>query len=392
MTLEELVYIDSTGYHFADYPTILEWLKDEYRAIFGADVYLEADSQDGQDIAIRARALYDAAALGASVYNSFSPATAQGAGLSRIVKINGIKRQVPTKSTVDLVITGTVGTVITNGIAQDTNGNKWVLPSPTTIPVTGTITVTAEAQEEGDVSAGAGTVTKIYTPTRGWLSVTNLLAATEGVAVETDAELRLRQSTSVALPSLTVFEGTIGTVENLDGVTRVRGYENDSNATDSDGIPEHSISLVVEGGDTQEIADAIAAKKTAGTGTYGTTSATTYDKYGMPNTINFFRPTLVPIKVQVSLKAFTGYTTGYETQIKEAVAALINSLRIGDDVLITKLYVPANLPNTVAGATFDITLIEIAKVPDAFGTINVPIAFNEAASALTSNITVVVVP
>jgi len=80
------------------------------------------------------------------------------------------------------------------------------------------------------------------------------------------------QTDSTALPSLSVFEGTKGTVANLAGVVRSRGYENDTSAVDVDGIPAHSIAMVVEGGDSVEIATAIATKKTPGTRTVGTTS------------------------------------------------------------------------------------------------------------------------
>jgi len=392
MTLNDLVWVDSSGYHFADYPTILEWLKDEYRAIYGEDVYLEPDSQDGQEIAVRARALYDTAALGATIYNSFSPSTAQGVGLSRVVKINGIRRQVATKSTVDLEIGGSVGTTITNGIAEDSNSNKWLLPALVVIPISGTITVTATAEKVGSITAQPATITKISTPTLGWQTVNNVLTATPGVAVEEDAELRVRQTTSVALPSLSVMEGTKGAVANVAGVSRSEGYENDDDVIDSDGLPPHSISMVVEGGDSQAIAEIIARHKTPGTKTYGTTSEVVFDKYGMSNTINFYRPTIVPMKVEVNLTAFIGYTTGYDTLIKQAVADLINSLKIGQDVLITKLYVPANLPGTTPGSTFDIITIEIAKVVNAFGTINVPILFNEAASCNVADVVVVVAP
>lgn len=390
--ITELVWIDDNGYHYADYPTFLEWLKEEYRTIFGADVYLEADSQDGQDIAIRARAMYDSAALGAAIYNSRSPATAQGVGLASLVKVNGIKKRVPTKSTVDLDLAGDIGTVITDGIAEDTNGNKWVLPTPTTIPITGTITVTATAQEAGAVRAEASTVTKIFTPTRGWVSVNNPLAATAGAPVETDGQLRVRQSVSTALPSLSVMEGTIGAVANVDGVVRYKGYENDSASTDADGIPAHSIALVVEGGSAAEIAEAIAIKKTPGTRTYGTTSEVVFDRYGMPNTINFFRPTDVPITVEVRITALAGYTSGYAELIKTAVADLINSLSIGADVLYTKLFVPANLPGTVQGTTFDILTIKLKRGADPLAASNVVIAFNEVASCDVANITVTVVP
>src|SRR5271165_3585040 len=106
MTLTDLVYIDSTGHHFADYPSFQTWLTGQYQSIYGADVILTPDSQDGQFLAILARAFYDTAALGASVYNSFSPVTAQGVGLSRLVKINGLTRLSPSFSTVVLTLVG----------------------------------------------------------------------------------------------------------------------------------------------------------------------------------------------------------------------------------------------------------------------------------------------
>jgi uncharacterized phage protein gp47/JayE len=390
--LSDLTYIDESGFHYEDYPTFLSWLQDEYKAIYGADVYLEADSQDGQFLAIIARALYDSAALGASVYNSRSPTTSQGVGLSSVVKINGIRRRIATNSTVDLDIGGQVGTIITNGVAEDTLGQKWLLPASVTIPISGSITVTATAEEVGEVSAQVGTITKIFTPTLGWQTVDNAAVATEGVAVETDAELRIRQTESVALPSLSVFEGTVGAVKNVDGVTRVQGYENDSNITDSDGIPAHNISIVAEGGDVAEIAEAIAIHKTPGTGTYGTTSETVFDEYGVPNVINFYRPTIVDVEVEVTIEAFTGYSSAFADEIKAAVAAAINILAIGKDVLITKLYVPANLPGTSQGATFDIVSIEIAKSGDPLAASNIDILFNEAAQCVVGDVTVTVVP
>lgn len=391
MTIEELVYIDANGYFFADYPTFLAFVQDQYRTIYGADVYLEADSQDGQWLAIQARMLYDTAALGASIYNSFSPATAQGVGLSRNVKINGIDRRVPTNSTVDVLIVGQAGTEIINGVVQDSLEQKWDLPASVVIPNDGDITVTATAQELGAVSAAPNTVTRIFTPTRGWQTVNNPTAATEGEPVETDAELRVRQAQSTANPSLTVLDGTIGGVANLDGVTDVRGYENDTGSTDGNGIPAHSIAIVVEGGVTQEIGDMIALHKTPGTRTYGTTNVDTVDAHGMPLTIHFYRPDPIAIEVQVTIAVNPVlWTSDYETLIKQAVADYINSIGIGSNVLISRLYSPAYLTGTVAGASYDIALIEIAIVGDPLGTINIPIAFNEVSECDVGDVTIVV--
>ena len=378
-TLADLVYVDATGFHYPDYPTVLQYLTDEYKNIFGADTYITADSQDGQWIAINALAIFETMQVCSAVYSSFSPTTAQSDALSRQVKINGIRRRSATYSTADLLLIGAAGTVITNGQAVDALDQKWLLPASVTIPVGGSITVTATAEKIGEVTAQASTISKINTPTLGWQSVNNPTAATVGVAVETDAELRKRQTTSTALPSQSILSGIVGQVASLAGVTRFRGYENDSNTTDADGLPAHSIALVVDGGTNQAIADAIALKKTPGTATYGTTSATTFDSYGIPNTINFFRPTAATIGVEITIQPFAGYTASFAFDIATAVAQSIEAIEIGEDVLLNKLYVPANLPTVPAGATFNITQIRIKKNAGSFGTANIVLTFNEVA-------------
>lgn len=392
MVLSDLIYVDATGFHYPDFATVLASLKTEYRAIYGADVYLEADSQDGQWLNIQALAIFDTIQVAAAVYNSFSPLTAQSDALSRQVKLNGLRRLVPTYSQVDVAIVGTNGTAIVDGQVEDTLGQKWNLPASVVIPGAGTITVTATAQDIGAINAAIGTVTKIVTPTRGWQTVTNAAAATAGQPVESDAALRARQALSTALPSLSVLDGTIGAVAAVLGVTRLRGYENDSNATDGNGLPAHSIALVVEGGVAQDIGNAIAIKKTPGTVTYGTTAVNTYDVYGLLNAINFYRPTSAVIGVEVTVASLVGYTTGFADLIKAAVATAINALSIGDDVLLTKLYVPANLPGRAEGATFNITLLRIKKNAGAFGTADIVLAFNEMAQCVAStDVSVIVV-
>jgi len=391
MAIADLCYIDATGFHFPDYPTVLEFLQDEYRNIYGDDIYLEADSQDGQWIAVQAAAIYDTMGIAAATYNAFSPSTAQGVGLSRNVKINGIARAIATYSEADLFIVGQPGTTITNGQAEDTLGQKWNLPASVLIPIGGEITVTALSDTIGAITAGASTINKIGTPTLGWQTVNNVLAAVPGAPVETDAQLRLRQSSSTALPSLSVFDGTVGAVKAVAGVGRVKGYENDGSGTDADGLPAHSISIVAESGDSQAIADAIAIHKTPGTTTYGTTSITTFDEYGVPNVINFYRPTVVTIGIEVTVHALLGYTTGYADLIKQALVDYVANMDIGQDVYINRLFSPANLGGTVAGNTFEIDLLRIKKNAGAFGTADIAIAFNEVPFTALADVTIIVV-
>ncbi len=377
MDLSELVYIDETGYHYVDYPTFLEWRQQQYRAIYGADTYLEADSEDGQLLAVQAKSDYDTAALGAAIYNSFSPVTAQGIGLSRNVKINGLNRLEPSYSTVTVTVVGQEDTPIVNGIAQDILGQKWNLPASVTIPNTGTIDVLATAQEIGFVSAEANTITTIFTPTLGWQTVNNVAAATPGAPVETDANLRVRQSVSTANPSLTVFDGTNGAVKNIPGVTKEKGYENDTDVTDANGIPEHSICCVVAGGDDTAIAQAIQVHKTPGTGTYGDTTVEVFDAHGMPLEISFQRAVTATIKVEITISVTDGWSNDYITLIQESVAAAINAGEIGDTILYTKLFAPAYLVGTPAGQTYDIATLEIGKNLDPVAAANIDLDFDE---------------
>lgn len=385
MDFSTLCFIDSTGYHFSDYPTFLAWVTSQYQSIYGADVILTPDSQDGQWIAVQALYLYQMAAIGASIYNSFSPVTAQGLGLSRVVKINGLSRQIASNSTADLTIVGQAGTVLgTDGnpaIAQDTLNQNWIIPVNTTIPGGGSIVVTATAQNMGAINAGSGTITTIYTPTLGWQSVTNVLAATPGAPIETDAVLRIRQTQSTESPSLTVLDGTVGAVENVAGVQYVTPYENDTETTDANGIPAHSICIVVFGGVDTDIASAIQIRKTPGTTTFGSTSITTNDSRGMPVVINFQRPSTVSIQVQITVVTQNGWTNDYKALIQAAVAAYVATIGIGaqpiQEVLLSKFYIPAYLIGTVASGTFDITQIEIGKNGGALGTSNIAITFSQ---------------
>jgi len=384
--------VTAQGISAPDYQTIVDKLSEYFRQIYGVDAYLEPDSKDGQMVALMALAVHDANNTAIQIYNSFSPATALYSALSKNVKINGITRKIATPSTADILLTGDAGTLITGGSVRDQNGIVWALPASVTIGVAGTMLTTAICTVSGPVAALAGTINKIATPTRGWVSATNPTAATVGSPVETDAQLRLRQSQSVALPSVTPFEGVDGAIANVAGVTRHKLYENDTGVTDSNGLPAHSISAIVDGGDVTAIAQTIRGNKGQGVATYGDLAVTVSDLYGNPHTIKFSRSTDVPIFVAITLRVFTGYTSEIGEQIKQAVADYINSLKIGDSVLLSRVYSPANL-GVVSGGNakyYDINSLAIGKSAGTVAASNVVVAFNESASCSTANIALTV--
>lgn len=388
MAISDLIFIDAQGFHAPSYPQVLQDLKDSAKAIFGSDIALEDDTQDGQLLAIFARAIYDMSSVASAAYNSFSPATSSSDALTRNVKINGLVRRSATFSTVDVLVTGQAGTIITSGVAEDVNGIKWRLPASVTIPVGGSLTVTATAQDPGDITAQVGTVTKISTPTLGWQSVTNASAAVPGVEAEDDASLRRRQANSTENAGASILEGIVGAITELDGVTKTKAYENDTGSADANGFPAHSFGLVVEGGDSNDIAEQIWLRKTLGSRTFGTTTVNVTDEFGVITPINFYRPTNATVAVEIDLDALPGYLSTTADKIKQAVVDYIASLNIGDDVYLSKVTVPATLANEFEEDTFNVTSVKMSKNGGTLSASSVVIAFNEIAKTALANVTV----
>jgi len=382
--------ISPAGISVPPYADIYQSLQASFQAIFGSDAYIDPDSQDGQMLAIVARAISDCNNSAVALYNAYSPQTAQGNALSNQVKINGMVRNIATPSTVLVQIVGQVGTTITDGVVEDTNAVKWNLPASVVIPPAGFILVTATCQEDGAIGADAGTVTKIVTPTLGWQTVTNPDAASPGAPVESDADLRLRQARSTALPSQTVLAGVVGAIYSLDGVIEVRGYENDTGSPDVNGLPAHSMSMVVLGGNSADIAEAIYLKKTPGTYTHGDVTVPVVDSFGIINQIRFFIPDPVVVMVSITVDALTGYTTAVGNEIKQSVADYINALGIGVGVMVPKLYLPAQLNGGLNSETFDLTSIQIAVSPGPVGPGNITVAFDEIATCVVADINLIV--
>ncbi|WP_301962268.1 baseplate J/gp47 family protein [uncultured Megasphaera sp.] len=380
-------YIDDAGLHIPSYVDIRDDLVDQFKQIYGQDIYLENDSQDYQMISAFALKTYDTMQLLQIVYNNRSPKTAVGTALDSIVKLNGIARKAASYSTCVVTLTGDIGTVIPAGVVEDDAGNKWDLPANIRFD-TAEIEVTAKCETIGAIEAMPGTITEITNPQKGWISVTNTVPAVVGEPVETDEQLRYRQSISVAIPSQNMVNSTIAGIASVTGVTRYKVYDNDTNETDSNGIPGHSIAAVVEGGLDEDVAEQIYLRKGPGGGTYGTTSVTYINADGLPNIVRFFRPTYVPINVTVTVKKNGTYTTAVVGTIKNNVEQYINALDIGYDVLVTGILtaVAASITN-VAQPEFSLQGITIGKAAGGLSTADIDILYNEVASVGTVTIT-----
>jgi len=354
--------VNSAGISAPSYNDILLSLQASYKAIYGSDIVLTSDSQDGQWIAVQAKAIYDNNQIAILIFNSMSPSYSQGAQLSSLVKLSAIARNVPTNSTAVGNVIGQSGTIIRDGVVRDVNGNMWNLPPVVTIPIGGLIAVTVTAQVSGAIPAQIGEISQIANPQYGWQTFSNTSAATQGAPVESDAALRRRQAVSTALPALGILAAIYSAIGNVTGVTRWFVYENATGTTDANGIPAHSICIVVEGGTTAAIAAAIQARKPPGIQTYGTTSVTVKDSVGLTSIINYDVLSYLQVYMIITIQSLTGYTAAIGTEIVNAASAFVNGLTIGEAAYYSQLNAAASLISSPDGQTYFIQSLIVGTV------------------------------
>ena len=385
-------YIDAAGFHMPAWADVLAAHKVDYQGVYGADVDLtDAADQDVEWLTIEAFAMMETFALGLAIYEAFSPVSAQGTGLSSVVKVNGITRKVASNSTCTVTVIGQAGTILTDQQVSD-GANAWTLPSSIVIPFSGTINVTATCMTPGAVAVQPGQLSTIINGTRGLQSISNAAPASVGLPIERDSQLRVRQALSVAKPSQTVLDGIVADILSIPGVTRAKAYENDTDVVDANGIPPHGTAFVVDGGDAQVIAQAIALKKTQGSPTYGTaTQAVLVGKAQIPRQIQFFRPVEPPITYNVTVATLPGYTLDTRAAIKQALADFTNAQGIGGSngiIAINDAYGPV-LGVSIGGARpFKVKSITVGRSSNPTQAADIPVAFYEAPLGLAANVNV----
>lgn len=370
-------YIDNTGMHVPTYEDIRDNLIDSMKTIFGQDIYIDEDTQDYQQISIFAKKIYDVNSLAVLVYNNRTANTAIGVGLDNLCALVGIERKPATYSIVQLTVTGDPGTVITSGQASD-GANTWDLPNEVEIPSNGTITVTSKCHKAGNISAPAGTITTIITPTYGWTSVTNTYAATPGDNVETDAELRARYYLSTLAPSHSIFESLLASLTAVEGVEKVKGYENDTSEVSAEGFPAHSVTFVVQGGDEQPIAANIYYKKTPGCYTNGTTEVDFVSNTGDSTVIRFYRPTVKNVWVKISLKKLAPYNNIYASEIQNAMTEYINGLGIAETLYNSVLWgVAVSQMDAISTPAYSVLSVQTSTNGTTYSDADITLNFNE---------------
>lgn len=224
--------------------------------IYGSDINLASDTPDGQMMNIFIQAVLDVEDLLLQINNMFDPDNAIGVILDQRVAINGIQRQAGTftVTNVTLVTSQSVNLYGLDQSAQpvytvaDNAGHQWQLQSTQLGLSAGTTVLAFQASTPGANLTVPNTITVPVTIVLGVTSINNPTTYTSlGIDEESDAVLKVRRSKSVSLSSQGYLAGLLAALENIPGITSAFVYENVTGTTNVDGVPGHSIWVIVAG-------------------------------------------------------------------------------------------------------------------------------------------------
>lgn len=289
--------ITAAGLETADYAELLAYYTTGYETIYGSDINLDQDSPDGQYMGIQIQAILDILDVITQVYNSFDPDLAIGNTLDMRVAINGIQRQAGTYTTTNITLVVSQALSL-QGLSSDPQepytvadnaGNNWILQTDQNPPSAGTYVYEFRSEKPGAVLTTPNTINVPVTVVLGIVSINNPTTySTLGLNEETDAALRIRRQKSVAIGSQGYYAGLLAALENVTGVTAAFIYENLDSITNVDGVPGHSIWVIVTGSYLDaDVANAIYAKRNAGCGMFGAVNYTITQIDGSPFVISW---------------------------------------------------------------------------------------------------------
>jgi len=373
--------IDASGLQTKTREELVLEFTEKYKDIYGEDINLDQDSPDGQMMMIYIQSILDVLDLIKMTYDSFDPDTAIGVSLDRRVSYNGIQRLGGTYSRTMISIVasrplnlyGKNQSIEPVYTVQDDAGNQWELLETQSILSIGTYSYLFQAKEVGAKITIPNTIIKPSVIVLGVESVNNPnIQTVVGVNEETDQELKIRRQKAIGLASEGFFNSLISTIMNIDGVSYVNVYENSSDAIDTDGVPAHSVWVIVSGNPSdEEVATAIYKKKSAGCGMHGEESFQVTRPDGALFEIKWDKVETLPLFVKMNVESLDeGVPVNYEL-IKETLPETMTPApyeRINVNDLVTE--VKKIDPNTLvtysgfselSSGTYTSTIIPLSK-------------------------------
>lgn len=296
-----MLQLTKTGIKTQSAEEILTEIRQRFINIFGSNVNLDPNSINGQLITEFVNLILENDLKYLEMFNNFNIDYATGVWLDAIGKLFLINRIQGTSSEAQIMITGLTGLIIPIEFEISDGVNIWYAPQEYTVDNINTMRFLS--REKGEIAASAGAITQVLTPLNGIESITNPSPAVLGTKEETDFALRKRIKNLQALNStsqILSLESELATIS--ENFIVLENFTGEQSTIDGAVIDAHSIFVCIQGGSDKQIAQALFNKKSLGCGMTGTTSYTLKLPHGQEFIAKFTRPTLMPIKIKMSIK------------------------------------------------------------------------------------------
>lgn len=368
---------------------IAEFETDQHADI-SASLDVSTESIVGQNNAIYGRALGIAWEILEILYHSNDPEASEGRLLEMVCKLTGTFREGDTYTTVTLACHLDDGTDLVSGThfaALEDQPDVRFTPVEDFTADDGTRSydVVFRCEQGGPIAAPAGEINVIATPLVGWNSVVNPNDADEGDRVESDTKLREKREQALAIVgSATVRAMTADLTKAFTGkLDNLIILENETDETDANGLPPHSVEVLFYDGltpkiDNADMAQAILDAKAGGIQSFGSTTASAQALVnGEESTLDvgFTRAAKVEIYIEFDLEVSAKTYVG-DAAVATYVAAECNK-RFGPTKTVIASVVQS-LPLQLAGVV-DVIDVRIGVSPSPSGGANVPIDLRQIA-------------
>ena len=271
--------------------------------------------------------------------NQLDANTATGILLDAICEKNRIYRKQPQYTTLNFILNGTPNTQFYSGdiiVMDSLTGIYYDLNDDAIIGSDGKVSVKFICESYGEYYPSTNSVLEIQTPVVGLDSVvvnTDNMNLVIGRLAETDDELRRRRQYSVGQTATTTMASMLASIYSLNGVLHATYFENDTETTDSHGVPMKSFEFIVDGGDENEIADVIFLNKSIGSRAYGTTIKEKEDSEGNLYSIGYTKAEQINVGMKIDLSVSSLQSEAWKSKIKTALKEKFDDIQgIGNTV------------------------------------------------------------
>lgn len=333
---------------------------------YGPTFKLDDDLPQGVIIQRIAELLYNTDMDAIDVQANLNINTASGIWLDLIGGLRGVPRLLGSPQLATISVTSLPGsgsyTIPSN--TEFTSGSEVFVSTSSVIISTSPQTMTVSYSSNGNSSLSVGD-----TMSCDVVQITNIevISFTNGQDTESDADYRQRLLTTYTIGNNTMQWVQSKIAESPLVKTTGFGYNDSSSTTDSRpphtsewmAVPKAGVDLTTF---KQEVGTIIINNKTPSAETYGNTTVTVQDLYGSNKTVKFTIPDKIDLEVKIEIE--TPYDTGIldvgnvPTQCRD-IAAYINSLKIGNDVVMSKV-----LAFVVGDSGYDVISYKIREVGD----------------------------